>query len=42
VVTTIFISLNKFNEGGDAILNINSKKSHNLILGIEKARPLLI
>jgi len=42
VVVTIFISLNRFKEGGEAMLNINNKNSQNLILGNVKESPLFI
>ena len=42
VVVTIFISLNKFSEGGEAILNISNKNHQKLIKGKVNASPLFI
>ena len=37
-----FISLNKFREGGEAILNITIKNHHNITEGKIKHKPLFI
>lgn len=42
MVVTILISLKRFKDGGEAILNISSKNHHNLITGKLKAKPLFI
>jgi len=42
VVITIFISLKRLREGGEAILNINKRNNQKLITGSVKAKPLLM
>ena len=42
VTITIFISLNKFKDGGAAILNINNKNHQTLIVGKDNLKPLFI